>query len=554
MSTSLSLTGKRWNFSSEMDKTPDVYDGIRLLGQRRGLEHAEISIIPWMTTIPTLTHACERLQRALASGEGIGLFGDYDCDGITATALLVRCIRRFGIEPIARLPHRLSEGYGLQSSTVAEFHAAGVTLLITLDTGIGAHREIAEAKRLGMDVIVIDHHRPPVTLPDVVALLHPSFSTQPPASAPCTAGIAFGFISCFAQSCPPPLITGDDPEMDRALAAIGTIADLVPLTGMNRELVKDGLLSLERVTDGPLAILREKTRTGQTPLTARDVAFRIAPRLNAAGRMDDPHIALQGLLGNTESLHELEKLNTERQQDTMRRMDALMAKSAEWEHDACICAADANYSPGIVGLLAGKLTESFGKPSLVASIRDDVCIASLRGIPGYDLVEGLTSCADLLTTFGGHRQAAGCRFPLTHFDDVRQRLNAHVAERVPSGERAPSLTIDLALTAARVTADLCSAVAVLEPFGAGNPEPMFLLSGTTVKHCRRVGTDGAHLQGFVGNVGVIGFRLGHLLGNIQDRHVDLACKIGINEWQGIKKPQLIVEDLRITPAPTSLPS
>ena len=252
-----------------------------------------------------------RVRGAIAAHETIGIFGDYDCDGITATALLVRFFRRHGVEPVVRLPHRVHDGYGLSRSMVEECAARGITLLLTVDTGITAVQEIAAAAELGIDVIVTDHHHVPAEVPQALALIHPALAPDHPLPHPSGVGVALQFVRALDGT-----DAWKDHQTDLALAAIGTIADLVELRGMNRTLVQQGIAALNTLQEGPLALLAASVRTHGAPLTSTDIAFRLSPRINAAGRMEDPHIALTALLEGGEALATLERLNAHRQDAT----------------------------------------------------------------------------------------------------------------------------------------------------------------------------------------------------------------------------------------------
>ncbi|MDD4319163.1 MAG: DHH family phosphoesterase [Candidatus Peribacteraceae bacterium] len=536
----LSLTGKEWTIREDFRGGNDLSG---TLFRARALDTAGDAPLPFHApgpTPPALPAALERIRHAVKTEERVGLFGDYDCDGITATAQLVRFFLRQGIRPFARLPHRQHEGYGLREETVRAFLEKGATLLITVDTGVVSHREIALAKAGGMDVIVVDHHHLPETLPDAVAVLHPGLVAADAGTHPAAAGLAFGLVAALEGG------EWRDRDTDLALAATGTVADLVELTGVNRTLVREGVAAYGRLTEGPLRMLCANARIDGIP-SSRDIAFRIAPRLNAAGRMDDPHIALRALLGDGHAVAQLEQLNQDRQQQTRALLAGITADLSR----PFLTLASPDYPAGIIGLIAGRLTEAHGRPSLVAQIQGDVCVASLRSIPGFHVTEALQSCADLLLTFGGHAQAAGCTFATASFDDLRDRLNAHAARTLSVDTLRPVLPVDGLLDAAQVTLPLIESMRTLEPFGQGNPEPRFVLPGVRFSSLKRVGAAFAHIQGTVGPLKVIGFQLGTLFERIPVGPVDIACRLSVDTWNGNMRPQLLVEDVReafISPA------
>lgn len=555
----LSLTGKRWVIHSTGDEPTSGASIVETLLRRREIEalgEGEIveNVGEDARRFRDFPIAAERIARAVATGERIGIFGDYDCDGITSTVLLARYFHRRGIRPSLRLPHRLKEGYGLQTAAVEELAAAGVQLLITVDTGVTAFTPIARAVELGIDVIVLDHHTLPTVapvsigaevelprLPPACAILHPALAEPVMDPFPCAAGIAESMVEALERR--EGNADWDGRSTDIALAAIGTVADVVELRGGNRTLTHSGLQALSTLTDGPLALLCAHAGL-QSPYTSRDIAFRIAPRINAAGRMDDPHIALSALLGDTGALLQLDTLNRERQDVVSGHIEDLLPR-AEAEDAGVLCFVSDDYSTGICGLLASRLCELHGKPCLVAARSGEICTASLRSIPGYDVTAGLKRCGDLLMTFGGHAMAAGCTFAAADFAALRERLLADAARSIAVDTLLPMLTAECAIGIDAVTTDLCDALAVLEPFGQGNPEPRFMIAGARLENARRVGKEEKHLQATVRGRKAIGFNLAHLEGQIS-LPVDLLCRVGIDTWNGRRQPQLFLDDIRIS--------
>ncbi len=548
----LSLTGKRW----VIHETGAVAESVvEMLLRRRKIEalgEGEIleSVGENARQFRDFEKAADRIAHAIASKESISIFGDYDCDGITSTALLARFFHRRNVRPLLRLPHRLKEGYGLQNAAVDELKAAGVRLLITVDTGVTAVEPIARLRDAGIDVIVLDHHTLPEILPPAFAILHPELAEPRMTPSPCGAGIAWSMISAMEEQ--DGHADWPDRASDMALAAIGTVADVVELRGGNRTLTFGGLQALMGLTEGPLALLSAHAGL-QKPFTSRDIAFRIAPRINAAGRMDDPHIALHALLGDTGSLLQLDALNRERQDVVSGHIEDLLPL-AEAETGSMLCFVSEEYSAGICGLLASRVCEMHGKPSLVAAQSGDICTASLRSIPGYDVTAGLARCSDLLMNFGGHAMAAGCTFAAQSFSLLRERLQADALAHIAEEHFFPAVAAECALDIRHVTMELCDALQVLEPFGQGNPEPRFVIESATLENIRCVGKDGKHLQATVRGRKLIGFSMGHLEKNA-GQPLDLLCRVGIDTWQGRRNVQLFLDDMRVTiREPISLPS
>jgi len=531
----LSFTGKRWVLDAAADDAGSVVEQLR---RRRGI--TEDDGTSWYDPLryPDARKAAERVRAACARGETVGIFGDYDCDGITSTAQMLRLFRRHGVEPVVRLPHRVHDGYGLKPSHIDEFAARSVTLIVTVDTGIVAFDALESARAKGIDVIILDHHHCEER-PDAFAIVHPAFAQAFPEPHPSAAGVVFSFVHAVEGEDWP------DRDTDLALAMMGTIADVVPLLGANRRLVIEGLSAVRRLPAGPLRTFVDSIGNGSA-LSASDIAFRIAPRINAAGRMADPLLALDALLIGGEALEHLHMLNTRRQEETERAVTHALREMGGRQTGSLppfLTAASASYTPGTVGLIAGKLSERYGRPSLVAHIADDVCTASLRSPTGYHVTEALTRVAHLLTNFGGHAQAAGATFPLAHATELFALLEADASERIPPDQLVPALTMDGILSPAVLTRDLCASLRTLEPFGQGNPEPLFLIPNVTLTAPRLCGKAGAHLQATVGHVKIIGFGLGPLLDHLR-APVDLAVRLGIDTWNGRESVQLMVTDIR----------
>jgi single-stranded-DNA-specific exonuclease len=544
----LSFTGKKWLVGADArDAAADGSHVARILAAGRGIQGLVPGSIPLLfgmdgAHFPDLGRAVDRIREAVRKKEKVGIFGDYDCDGVTSTAQMIRYFRRRGLQPVVRLPHRLDDGYGLKPKFIEAFAQNGVTLLITVDTGITAEREVELAAQKGMDVIVLDHHRLPEVLPSAHALLHPALAPGFTDAHPAAAGVTWSVVSALEAA------DGNadwpDRETDIALAAIGTVADLVPLTGGNRLLVHRGLQALGRIQSGAIPLLL--LQSGLTPplITSRDLAFRVAPRLNAAGRMADPVIALQALLGDQSSLLQLEDLNTQRQLFVQEMIEPLLPLAAK-STDPFLLFTSPLYAPGICGLLAGKLCERFGKPTLIAHAQDGRCMASLRSVPAYNVTEGLARSADLLLSYGGHAMAAGCTFAEAHTEELRARLNADVARSVQPEDLIPVMTADLHVDPAHLSLALCEQLRALEPFGQGNPEPLFFLQNISLQMPRKAGKDGSHLQGTIAGKKLIAFRMGEFLDRLR-QPVDVLCRVSVDTWQGSRSAQLCIEDIRHT--------
>ena len=440
-----------------------------------------------------MSAALQRLQRAIAARENILLYGDYDVDGTTAVVILKKAIQLAGAEASVFIPHRLRDGYGMRPEAIEQAAAAGATLLISLDTGIRAAEAVRRARALGMDVIVTDHHLPDAELPPALAVLNPN---QPGCGYPeknlCGAGVAFKLVQALLATLGWPagkvrLMT----ESFLKLVAIATVADVVPLTGENRILVKHGLAGLGSVRNPGLRALFEVAgfAPGQAP-TAGQVAFRIAPRLNAAGRMADANDVIELLLTEdpqrgAELAARLHSLNRDRQEaegEIVRLvLDECLAAPVT-DQQAALVFAGQDWHRGVVGIVASRLVDRFHRPVFVLDVDPEQGIAqgSGRSVPAFHLLEALESMSDLLLRFGGHRQAAGLTLASGRIPEFRERLNAYAAARLAPDDFRAEIEVDACLAFDEITDEVVADVLSMAPFGCGNPAPVFAAFGAEV--------------------------------------------------------------------------
>ena len=437
--------------------------------------------------------AVELIRSAVDAGERIMIFGDYDADGICAVSVLLETLTEEGAQVSFRLPDRRKDGYGLNEGAVREI--AGIArLLITVDCGISNHAEVALAKSLGMTVIVTDHHQLPETLPEADAVLNPLLGSYP-CPYLCGAGVALKICQALQG------IPGLEKRLD--LAAIATVVDIVPLQDENRIIVREGLKRISTTVRPGLRALLECAGLS-APLKADDLAFRIGPRLNAAGRLGDASLGVRLLLtGKTETARaaakQLEEMNRLRQnQEREITSEALrrIGETPSFTEDRVLIAVGEGWNPGLIGLAAGKICEKYYRPAIVLSIPEDgsPAVGSCRSIPGVHIFELLRECGDLLVRFGGHAQAAGLSVKAENIPALREKLNRIVRETCGEGVFIRRLEYDLEIPFRSWTPDTLSELELLEPTGCGNPCPVFLLSGASVQSMRRVGRDLSHLQ------------------------------------------------------------
>lgn len=492
---------------------------------------------------PEMEKAVGRIEQAINLGESVGIFGDYDADGITGSLQLIHYFRRRKIEPFVYLPDRITEGYGLKLASIENFKQRGVSLLITVDTGISAFSEIAAAQASGIDVIVTDHHRVRGGRPGAFAVIHPQVPFQFPNEHLSGAGVAFMLVRALEH-----LDVWDGIAEDAVLAAIGTIGDLVPLTGENRILVFHGLKLIDSLPSGPLKELLDAVKGSNRMLTSSDIAFRVVPRINAAGRMEHPSLALNALMTGGAAMERLHELNNERR--VMVEELTEVALNLIDQTQLFLTLRHRQFTPGVVGLIAGRLTEHFGKPALVASIEENTCVASIRGIPAVDVMECLEhpDVRPHLRSYGGHAQAAGCTVMESAFPALAEGLNrAMVDAGINESALIPTIMIDGEISFTGLDAELVKRLKNLEPFGKQNEEPVFLIRGQRLTDTRSVGAESRHLQCRVGGTKAIGFGLGKYIGEVSaEAPVDIACKLNISTWNGREELEYQIQDIRIT--------
>ena len=437
--------------------------------------------------------AVKLIRRAVAAGDRIMIFGDYDADGVCATSILLETLTELGAQVSFRLPSRQKDGYGLNENAVREI-SEKAKLLITVDCGISNRAEVALAKELGMTVIVTDHHQLPEALPEADAVLNPLIGNYP-CPFLCGAGVALKICQALQGT------AGLEKRLD--LAAIATVADVVPLMDENRIIVREGLERIRKTRRPGLKALLEFSGTAG-PLQADALAFRLGPRLNAAGRLGDASLAVRLLLTGmpekaADTAGKIEEMNRQRQNMEREITAAALAQITEspsFGEDRILIAAGEGWNPGLIGLAAGKICERFYRPSIVLSLPEDggPAVGSCRSIPGVNIFELLRDCEDLLVRFGGHAQAAGLTVVRENIPALRERMNRILREKIDKAVFVRTLDYDLEVPFRNWTAETLAALDLLEPTGYGNPAPVFMLSGAQVQSMRRVGRDLSHLQ------------------------------------------------------------
>jgi single-stranded-DNA-specific exonuclease len=426
--------------------------------------------------------AVERILRAIAGRERIAIHGDYDVDGVTSTVILRRALELLGADVVHFIPERFKDGYGLQPAAVERLHADGVGLIVSVDCGIRGADAARRAGELGVDLIVTDHHEPDAELPPAFAVINPKRrDCSYPDKNLAGVGVALKLVQAICRK------TGREAWLPGFIkvAAIGTLADVVPLTGENRVIAK---LGLDLLTKGPhkiglRALLEVAGLTGKA-IDSYHVSFLIAPRVNAAGRMSTPDIATRLFLASDEALSEevralalqLDGENVKRQEEEAEIL-ASAKKIVQTDPDigarSVLVVAGEGWHRGVIGIVASKLVDAFHRPAIVLSIEDGVAQGSCRSIPAFDMLGALERCAGLLIRFGGHRQAAGLALDAARVRELRMAVNAVADESLTPDDLMPSLRVDADLTFRGITGGVAAGVAALAPFGAGNPRPVF---------------------------------------------------------------------------------
>ncbi|HEY7268431.1 MAG TPA: single-stranded-DNA-specific exonuclease RecJ [Dehalococcoidia bacterium] len=447
--------------------------------------------------IPGYGPAVARLCAAIRAQEAVTVYGDFDVDGITSTTTLVESINDLGGRARPRIPNREREGYGLNVAAVEALARAGTKLLVTCDCGTTNVTEISRARELGLDVVVIDHHTTPPELPPATALVNPKLpGSAYPFAEYATAGLAYRLAGSLYEAC------GRSFPAERYLdlAALGTVADLVPLLDENREIVRRGLEVLRKTSRPGVAALMRVAAVDPRDVSSQSIAFALAPRLNAAGRLDDASLALELLMTHDEEraaglATHIDALNRQRQDMTRAAEDLARDMTRDSEGLPLSFVGDPEFHQGVVGLVASRLVETWGRPAIVYQKGDNgFSRASCRSIPAYDIVSGLRSCADLFERFGGHHQAGGFTIRNERLGELEERLLEHAARALAGVELGPSVDIDAEWPLGRVRGQEIKWLSRLQPHGMANPDPKLLSRGVTVLDAWTVGEEGRHMR------------------------------------------------------------
>lgn len=448
---------------------------------------------------PGVSEAADILFDGIVQGKPLVIWGDYDVDGVTSTALVMEILAGHGVVARHHIPKRTGEGYGLNIPFIEQLFSEGVRMLLTVDCGVAGHAAVARARELGMIVVISDHHLPESgELPCAHAIVNPRLQDCPCASL---AGVGVAFFLMAALNVRLSRWSGVKVDIRQVLdlVALGTLADLVTVTGQNRILVKNGLLLLSEGKRPGIAALKEVAGIrGSAELGTMQVVFGLAPRVNAAGRLGGAESALELLLCSNPVraaalAQELDALNKERRKEEERIVVEAMAQAHEQEDRAGLVLFNPDWHPGVIGIVASRVVEAYHKPTLIFCEENGCCKGSGRSIEPFDLHAGLTACAELFMRFGGHRQAAGMALQRENLEELKQRFDAVVREALGAEQQVPVLPIDCELDFGKA-ADFTflKEIELLQPFGNGNPEPVFMSPPLSLKSIKPLGARGEH--------------------------------------------------------------
>ncbi len=495
--------------------------------------------------------AVERIRAAIERGEQIAIYGDYDVDGVTAAALLVQALKTLGAQAQVYIPNRFDEGYGLNNEALESLAAQGVKLVISVDCGIRSPEEARRARALGLDLIITDHHEPAGELPDALAVINPKQEGDPyPEKYLAGVGIAYKIVEALIGELQPSNLQLEE-YLD--LVALGTVADLAPLTGENRVLVRRGLRQMAQTRRQGLFSLANVAGVSLPSVNAAHIGFMLGPRLNAAGRLESALDAYNLL--TTEDVfvagqlaQKLDVQNRERQLLTRKIQAEAETIALGEEADApLLFAVHPQFNSGVVGLAAARLVEIYYRPAIVGQQGEEMTRCSCRSIPEFHITAALDRCADLLVRHGGHAAAAGLTVRNENLEALKARLKEIAREQFAGLDLRPTLFADMELPLAELRPELLKHLSYLQPTGYGNPEAVFVTRNLQVKYARSVGADGSHLKLTLTDgrltYDAIGFRLGHLAKELPPR-VDVLYNFESNEYNGRSSLQLNLKDVK----------
>ena len=505
-----------------------------------------------------MQRAVDRIDQARQKKEKITVHGDYDADGVCSSALLVTVLKDLGLEVEVFLPHRAQEGYGLSMDAIAEIKDNGTSLLITTDCGITNIEEVKKANELGLEVIITDHHQVMENLPPALAILNPNVKDEKyPFKRLAGVGVAFKLACALAQKYPDVFSDGYEKWL-LDFVAISTVTDMMPLLGENRTLVKYGLIVLQKTRRIGITKLIEVCRSYNGELNTHTIGFQIGPRINAAGRMDHANAAYLLMMSKTETeagrlAKELDQANSKRRQMTEQYVQLAEAQIPDQKGEDVYFVGGKDWPHGLLGLISGRISDKYNRPAFAYSAADQEITASGRSIDAFNITEALEELADYFSKFGGHPQA--CGFTLKEdksFDELQDKFKQYAKEKLSKEDFVPVLDIDTEVELDQINWELYELLDKFEPFGEGNPKPVYLAHNLEIVSSRLVGSDNKHVKlRFKSAKGKemngIAFGFGSRAGDCaQGNKVDVAFNVDVNEWNGQRNLEMKVVDIKKT--------
>ncbi len=568
----MTFSHKRWQYNTkvspllpELQQNLDVHPVILQVLINLGIEEPEKirsffsptqQDLSALTDIPHIKEAAQFMLDTIKANKKIAVYGDYDVDGITSTALYIKAFKELGAtQVLPYLPHRFSEGYGLNKKALEHLRKENVEVVITTDCGISNYEEVNYAKELGLDVVVTDHHLPPVLLPKANHLVNPKLNNKSfPARELAGVGVAFKLVEQIFR------LVGAAPHTNSLkyldLVVLGTIADVVPLLNENRTLSIFGLRNIRQHPRTGIRALAESAGIDCRTMNVRDIGFALAPRLNAAGRMDHAKLSLELLLEDNPNkarhiAKQLNELNIKRQnlgtvalEDVTKHLQTL----PDINDKKVFVFSSKKWHPGIIGIVAAQIVKQYNRPTILISEGEHEGRGSIRSFEGVNIFEPLSRCAYLLKDFGGHKEAAGFEIELSKIEEFKKAYAEIIQETIKPENLVPVLNIETPLSRSDINFALAEKILKLSPFGQGNPLPVFSTKELSIIDFRKIG-DGSHLKITLsdGKNLIDGVAFG--LSKLQDllnhgKHFEIAFSLDINEWNGERKLQLNIKDIR----------
>lgn len=558
----MSVLGKQWKILNESEKS--ILEKL--------LENRGFSNIDELTEIDAqdlhdpflfsdMQKAIDRINQSVENGERIIVFGDYDVDGISAAAIVFQVLKKIGAQVSYRIPHRVNDGYGLTEKFIEDFQNNDVKLLITVDCGISCAKVISKCKDVGIDTIITDHHAIPNDFPnDALAVIHPKYDQNYPFDELTGSGVALKLAHAIILRHLPENEQKEMLEDLIDLSSLGTVADLGPLVGENRTIVRRGITKLKNTRWIGLDLLMKLARIEKKEISASTIGFGIAPRINAAGRIDDPYIPLTLLLQEQISekaeilAQKLEQINHKRRELTIQACDELASHFTEDNLPKILIAESIDWHVGILGLIAGKISEKTMRPAIIFQDFGEYLVGSARSQSCFDITQALKFCHDLIDTYGGHKQAAGLTISKKNYQQFKDKISEYAEQNIQDDDLHSIMALDCELQQDDLCFELSESIKQMSPFGIGNSHPKFVIRNIEPLFVKQIGRDSAHLKFAIQaanntTLNVIAFNMGeHAQALKETKNIHLAFELKERFWQGEKRLELQALDFEICQA------